>query len=223
MNLIVVGATGMVGQGVLREALADPRVERVLTLGRRATGQTHPKLRELVHADLFDLSAVESQLAGFDACIYCLGVTSAGMSEAEYTRLTSDLTVAVARSIARVNPALTFCFVSGAGADTSGSGRIMWARVKGQAENALRELPFRAVFVFRPGLILPMDGITSRTKSYRILYALLTPFFPILRRMRKRVTTTRRLGRAMIQVAVVGASKSVLERSDLNELAGPDR
>lgn len=212
----------MVGQGALREALADPRVERVLTLGRKATGQSHPKLRELVHADLFDLSAVESQLAGFDACVYCLGVTSAGMSEADYARVTRDLTVAVARSIANVNPALTFCFVSGAGADSSGRGRIMWSRVKGQAENALRELPLKAVYVFRPGLILPMDGITSRTRSYRILYALMTPFFPLLRNMPERVTTTRRLGRAMIQVAVAGASKSVLERSDLNELAGPD-
>jgi len=222
MKVIVVGATGMVGQAVLREALADARVERVLTLGRRATGQTHPKLRELVHADLFDLSAVESQLSGFDACLYCLGVTSAGMSEADYAHITYELTLVIARTLAKVNPALTFCFVSGAGADSSERGRVMWARVKGKTENALRELPFRAVFVFRPGLILPMDGITSRTRSYRILYALMTPFFPLLRRMPKRVTTTRRLGRAMIHVAMEGAPKSVLERADLNELAGPD-
>jgi len=212
----------MVGQAVLREALADARVARVLTLGRRATGQTHPKLRELVHADLFDLSAVESQLSGFDACLYCLGVTSAGMSEADYAHITYELTLVIARTLAKVNPALTFCFVSGAGADSSERGRVMWARVKGKTENALRELPFRAVFVFRPGLILPMDGITSRTRSYRILYALMTPFFPLLRRMPKRVTTTRRLGRAMIHVAMEGAPKSVLERADLNELAGPD-
>ncbi len=222
MKVIVVGATGMVGQAVLREALADARVARVLTLGRRATGQTHPKLRELVHADLFDLSAVESQLSGFDACLYCLGVTSAGMSEADYAHITYELTLVIARTLAKVNPALTFCFVSGAGADSSERGRVMWARVKGKTENALRELPFRAVFVFRPGLILPMDGITSRTRSYRILYALMTPFFPLLRRMPKRVTTTRRLGRAMIHVAMEGAPKSVLERADLNELAGPD-
>jgi len=212
----------MVGQGVLREALLDARVERVLTLGRRATGQVHPKLRELIHADLFDLSAVESQLSGFDACLYCLGVTSAGMSEADYANITYELTLVIARTLAKVNPALTFCFVSGAGADSSERGRVMWARVKGKTENALRELPFRAVFVFRPGLILPMDGITSRTRSYRILYALMTPFFPLLRRMPKRVTTTRRLGRAIVHVAAEGAPKSVLERADLNELAGPD-
>jgi len=222
MKVIVVGATGMVGQGVLREALLDARVERVLTLGRRATGQVHPKLRELIHADLFDLSAVESQLSGFDACLYCLGVTSAGMSEADYANITYELTLVIARTLAKVNPALTFCFVSGAGADSSERGRVMWARVKGKTENALRELPFRAVFVFRPGLILPMDGITSRTRSYRILYALMTPFFPLLRRMPKRVTTTRRLGRAIVHVAAEGAPKSVLERADLNELAGPD-
>ena len=213
----------MVGQGVLREALADARVEQVLTLGRTATAQAHPKLRELVHADLFDLTVVESRLSGFDACIYCLGVTSAGMSEAAYTRVTHELTVAVARTLVKVNPAMTFCFVSGAGADSSEQGRIMWARVKGKAENALRALPFKSVFVFRPGLILPMDGITSRTKSYRILYALMTPLFPLLRRMPQRVTTTRRLGRAMIEVAVAGAPKFVLERADLNELAGADR
>ncbi|HJY34950.1 MAG TPA: NAD-dependent epimerase/dehydratase family protein, partial [Vicinamibacterales bacterium] len=135
MNVLIFGATGMVGQGVLREALLDPGVTRVVTVGRRATGVQDPKLRELVHADLFHLESLEADLTGFDGGFYCLGVTSVGMSEADYTRITFDLTMAVAETLARLNPQMTFVFVSGAGADSSETGRLMWARVKGRAEN----------------------------------------------------------------------------------------
>lgn len=211
----------MVGQGALREALVDARVEQVLTVGRRATGLTHAKLRELVHADLFDYSAVESQLTGYDACLFCLGVSSAGMNEAEYTRVIHDLTMAAARTLAKLNPALTFCFVSGAGTASSEQGRSMWARVKGRTENALLKLPFKAAYMFRPAFILPMDGITSRTTSYRILYSVLRPLSPLLLRMPRFATTTQKLGRAMLNAAAAGASKPVLESADLDELAGP--
>lgn len=209
----------MVGRGALLEALADARVEQVLAVGRRATGLTHPKLRELVHADLFDYSPVESQLSGYDACLFCLGSTSAGKSEAEYTRVIYELTLAAARTLARLDPASTFCFVSGAGTDSSEQGRSMWARVKGRTENALLKLPFKAAYMFRPAFILPLDGITSRTPSYRVLYLLLKPFGPLLSRMPRFATTTRKLGRAMLQAAFAGAPKPVLESADLNALA----
>ncbi len=215
MNAIVFGATGMVGQGVLRECLLDPDVRRVLTIGRSATGQHHEKLREIVHADLFDLSPIESELKGFDACFFCLGVSAAGMSEAEYSRITYDMTLAVAKTLARLNPGMTFIYVSGAGTDSSERGRTMWARVKGRTENALLALPLEAV-MFRPGLIQPMHGIRSKTKLYRMFYAISGPLFPILKRLFPRsVMTTEQLGKAMIKVAREGAPKRVLEAADI--------
>src|SRR4029079_2327291 len=177
MNVLTFGATGMVGQGVLREALLDPGVTRVVTVGRRATGVQDPKLRELVHADLFHLESLEADLTGFDGGFYCLGVTSVGMSEADYTRITFDLTMAVAETLARLNPQMTFVFVSGAGADSSETGRLMWARVKGKTENAILRLPFKS-YVFRPGVVLPAHGERSRTTVYRILYAATKPVVP---------------------------------------------
>ena len=168
MNVLIFGATGMVGQGVLRECLRDPDVGRVLAVGRRPTGQAHEKLRDLVVPDPADLRAVEPQLAGFDACFFCLGVTSAGLSEERYTRLTFDLTLAVARTLARLDPGMTFVYVSGSGTDSSERGRVMWARVKGRTENALLALPFKAAYMFRPAYIQPLDGIRSRTRWYRV-------------------------------------------------------
>src|SRR5215204_3508149 len=147
MDVVVFGATGMVGQGVLRECLLDPGIGRVVTVGRRATGEWDQKLREVVAPDLSDLSAVESELKGLDACMFCVGVTSAGMSEEAYARITHDLTLSVARTLLRLNPGMAFLFISGMGADSSARGRLMWARVKGKAENALLEMPFRAVHV----------------------------------------------------------------------------
>ena len=159
MNVVIFGATGMIGQGVLRESLLDPEVQRVVTVGRSPTGQQHAKLEEIVHADLFDLSAIEPKLANLDACFFCLGVSSAGMSEAEYTRVTYDLAMSAATTLARLNPQMTFVFISGVGTDSTEQGRTMWARVKGRTENAILRLPFRRAYTFRPGYIQPMHGI----------------------------------------------------------------
>jgi uncharacterized protein YbjT (DUF2867 family) len=216
VKVIIFGATGMVGQGVLLECLRDPGVEPVLVIVRRPTGRTHAKLTELVHGDFADFSAVESQLAGYDACFFCLGVTSAGMSEADYTRVTVDYTLAAARPLARLNPNMTFVFVSGAGTDSSGTSRTMWARVKGRAENEVFALPFRRAYAFRPAFIQPLDGITSRTTLYRVFYKLLAPVVPLLRRIApKYVTTTAEVGRAMLRVAREGWGKKVLENADI--------
>jgi uncharacterized protein YbjT (DUF2867 family) len=220
MKVLLFGATGMVGQGVLRECLLDPDVESVLAIGRAATGHQHEKLQEVVHADLFDLSAIEGMLAGHDACFFCLGVSSAGMSEQDYTRVTYDLTMAVARTLAPLNPAMTFVYVSGTGTDTSERGRSMWARVKGSTENALQKLPFKAAFMFRPGFIQPMHGIKSRTRLYRMFYAVLWPLYPVFRvLLPDLVTNTEKVGKAMIRVAKDGAPKTVLENRDINALA----
>jgi len=217
MRVVLFGATGMVGQGVLRECLLDPDVESVLSVGRTATGQSHVKLRELVHRDFLDFSPIESELSGFDACFFCLGVSSAGMKEDDYRRITYDFTMAAARTLARLNPGMTFVYVSGMGTDSSERGRTMWARVKGQTENALLRMPFQAAYMFRPGVIVPLHGIKSRTALYRIPYMLMAPLLPLLEAaFPKYVTTTERLGRAMIHVAKQGAAKAVLESSDIN-------
>jgi uncharacterized protein YbjT (DUF2867 family) len=220
MKVILFGATGMVGQGVLRECLLAPDVERVLSVVRAPTGQTHDKLEELVHADFHDFTSIESRLAGFDACFFCLGVSSAGMTEEQYRSITYDVTLAAARPLARLNPAMTFIYVSGSGTDESERGRSMWARVKGQTENALRALSFRAAYMFRPGVIQPLHGIRSKTRVYRIGYVLAAPLFPLLEAVApKSITTTERVGRAMLRVARQGAPKPLLENSDINALA----
>jgi uncharacterized protein YbjT (DUF2867 family) len=216
MNVLILGATGMVGQGVLRECLLDEGVARVVTLGRHATGNAHPKLREIVHADLFHLQPIEDELTGLDACFYCLGATAAGKSEREYARINYDMTLAVAETLARIDPGMTFVYVSGQGTDSSERGRTMWARVKGKAENALLRLPFKAAYMLRPGIILPMHGIKSKTTLYRVGYTLMTPLYPVLRRLFPRaITTTEHLGRVMLRLARSGYSKPVLETADI--------
>jgi uncharacterized protein YbjT (DUF2867 family) len=221
MNVLVFGATGMVGQGVLREALLDPGVTRVVTVVRRATGAQDPKLRELVQADLFHLESIEADLTGFDACFYCLGVTSVGMSEADYTRITYDLTMAVAQTLARLNARMTFIFVSGAGADSSETGRLMWARVKGRAENGVARLPFKAAYTFRPGVIQPLHGITSRTGWYRAVYVVMGPVLTAMRWIAPSfVLTTEQIGLAMLAVARRGAPTRVLEAADIAAAGG---
>ena len=206
----------MVGQGVLRECLLDSEVESVLAIGRNPTGQRHERLQELVPDDFFDFSAVGSRLSGYDACFFCLGVSSAGMSEAAYQRVTYDITLAAAKTLVERSPAMTFIYVSGAGTDSTERGRTMWARVKGRTENALLELPFRAAYMFRPAVIQPGPGIVSKTRSYRALYAVFGPLFPLLRTLFPRfVTTTEEVGRAMIEVAKHGAPKRVLENADI--------
>jgi uncharacterized protein YbjT (DUF2867 family) len=219
MRVLIFGATGMVGQGVLRECLLDPRVEQVVVIGRNSTGQQHGKLREIVHPNLFDLSAIESDLALVDVCFFCLGTSSAGMSEAAYTRVTYDLTLSVAERLARANPAMTFVYVSGVRTDSTEHGRVMWARVKGRTENALFRLPFKAAYMSRPAVILPMYGVTSRTRWYRLVYAATRPLWHLVRRLAPDyVTTTERLGQAMLTVAAEGAPKRVLEPPDINRL-----
>ncbi len=210
----------MVGQGALRECLLDASVNEVVTVGRTPTGRSHPKLKERVAKDLFDLSDLDTDLRGADACLFCLGVSSAGMTEAAYTRITYDLTLAVAEHMARLEPGMVFIYVSGAGTDASELGRSMWARVKGRTENALRRLPFRRVYLFRPGFIQPLHGIRSRTGWYRLLYALFHPLAPWVRIWFPGATlTTESLGRAMIFAARQGSPKEVLEARDLNVLA----
>ena len=219
MNVLIFGATGMVGQGVLRECLLAPDVERVVAVGRNATGQQHPKLRDLVHKDMYDYSAIEPQLQGFDACFFCLGVSSVGMKEPEYKRITYDLTLAAATVLARLNPGMTFTYVTGAGTDSSERGSSMWARVKGATENALLRLPFKAAFMFRPGMIQPLHGVRSKTPLYDAAIFVLKPVLGLAHSLwPNRVTTTEKIGRAMLAVARNGAPKAVLDPADINAL-----
>jgi uncharacterized protein YbjT (DUF2867 family) len=218
MDVVIFGATGMVGQGVLRECLLDPEITRVVSVGRAPSGRSDPKLRDLVVKDLFDLSSIEPELRNLDACFYTLGVTSAGMSEEAYTRITYDLTMSIASTLIRLNPQMTMVFISGTGTDSTERGRTMWARVKGKAENGLLQMPFKAAYMFRPAFIQPLHGIRSKTASYRFFYMIAAPLLPLLKRMPRYVTTTEKLGRAMIKAARTGAPKKILESSDINEL-----
>jgi uncharacterized protein YbjT (DUF2867 family) len=219
MKVLLFGATGMLGQGVLRACLLADDVTSVVAVGRSAVSQQHTKLRSLVHRDLCDYQAIESELQNFDACFFCLGVSSAGMSEADYTHVTYDLTLAAAQTLVRLNSRMTFVYVSGAGTDSSERGRIMWARVKGRTENALLRLPFDGVYLFRPGIIQPLHGIRSKTRSYRMLYTVSKPLLSLLRTLLPRaVLTTEVVGQAMLEVARHGAPKAVLEAADISDL-----
>lgn len=215
MKVIITGSTGMVGEGVLLECLANSEVDHVLSVSRRPCGHTHPKLSELLVPDFRDLSAVEATLAGYDACFYCAGVSSVGMSEAEYSKITYDTPLAFAQTLARLNPKLVLVHVSGSHTDGSEQGKVMWARVKGKAENALMRLPLRDVYNMRPSLMKPVPGQKNLKRSYRILlvfYPLLNLFFPGL--------TLNQVGRAMIRCARDGAPKKVLEPADIAALSG---
>ena len=224
MNVLLFGATGMVGQGVLRECLLDSGVESVVSIGRSATGVSHPKFREVIHADLTDYAPIEDRLSGFDACFFCLGISSAGMTEEQYLRVTFDMTLRAAETLARLNPAMTFVYVSGQGTDSSEHGRTMWARVKGRTENALLRLHFKAAFMFRPGIIVPRFGARSRTALYRIPYMLTRPLLPLLlRAFPNQVLTTDEIGQAMLLVARKGAPKQVLETRDIRSLLNSQR
>jgi len=220
MKIILFGATGMVGQGVLRECLLDPDVQLVQTIGRNATGIQYLKLREITHADLWHYDSIEEQLSGFDACFFCLGITSTGMTESDYRHVTHDITLAAARALSYLNPTMTFIYVSGAGADSSEQGRTMWARVRGKTENDLLRLPSAAAYIFRPALIQPLHGVQSRTAAYRILYSVTKPLLPLLRRVCPGyISTTEQIGRAMLIVANQGAPKRILESRDIIEIA----
>jgi uncharacterized protein YbjT (DUF2867 family) len=219
MKVILFGATGMVGQGVLRECLLASEVESVLAVGRSPTGQRHAKLREIVHDNFLDFSGIESRLAGYDACFFCLGVTSVGLSEERYRHLTYDITMAAAATLARLNPGMVFTYVTGAGTDSTEQGRVMWARVKGKTENDLLKLPFKAAYMFRPAGIQPLHGIKSKTAWYQAIYVAAAPLLTLLNRVApKYMTTTEQVGRAMIKVAKHGYPKPVLESEDINRV-----
>lgn len=220
MKVILFGATGMVGAGVLIECLENPWVQSVLAVGRKSCGVTHPKLREVIRSNFFDYSDATAALTGYDACFFCLGVSSAGMKEIEYHRLTYELTLAAAEALADLNPGMIFCYVSGEGTDTTERGRFMWARVKGKTENHLMQMPFKAAFMFRPGFIQPLKGVRSKTRLYQAFYNVLGPLYPLLRRVvPAHMTTTENVGRAMINVVAGGYPKRVLENTDINAVA----
>ena len=183
MKVIVFGATGMVGQGVLRECLRANDVTQVLTVGRSITGQQNPKLREIAHNYFLDFSPIEKDITGYDACFFCLGVSSIGMDEERYRRLTYDITLAAAKPLARLNPGMTFTYVTGAGADSTEQGRVMWARVKGKTENDLLKLPFKAAYMFRPGAIQPLYGVRSKTAWVQGIYVATAPLLSFLHRV----------------------------------------
>jgi len=216
MKVVVFGATGMVGQGVVRECLLAPDVESVVSVGRSPSDVRDPKFQEVVTADLLDYSEID--LSGVDACFFCLGVSSTGVSEADYRRVTYDITMAAASAVVAANPAATFVYVSGVGADSTEKGRTMWARVRGATENALLATSLQA-YVLRPGYIQPMHGATSRTRLYRVLYRVVRVLYPALRAVfPKHVSTTERIGRAMLGLARHGAEKRILYSADFNAI-----
>lgn len=220
MKAVVFGASGMVGQSVLRECLLDSTVESVLTVGRAELSTAQRKHRHLRHENFLDFAPLANEFKGLDVCFYCLGIASAGLSEQEYKKVTCDYTLAAAATLLKLNPNICFIFISGAGADSSQTGRIMWARIKGKTENALFALPFKAVYAIRPAFIQPLHGITSRTRLYRVLYRVFWAFMPLIKLLAPNsVTTTEDLGKVMIRLAREGASQRLLESRDVVALA----
>jgi len=219
MKVILFGATGMVGQGVLRECLLDPGIESVLAVGRNPLREQQPKLREILHNDFTDYSDIEPQLTGYDACFFCFGVSSVGMEAERYRHLTYDVTLAAAKTLSRLNPRMVFVYVTGRGTDSTEQGRLMWARVKGKTENALLKLPFKAAYMFRPAGIQPLHGVRSKMAWARAIYVGAAPLLSLLTRVAPAyMTTTEQVGRAMIKVAREGYPKAVLESEDINRL-----
>jgi uncharacterized protein YbjT (DUF2867 family) len=218
MKVALFGATGMIGASALIECLAAPQVGSVLVVGRTSIGLKPPKVTEILHSDFFDLAPLAPRFADCDACFFCLGVSAAGKSEDAYTRLTYDLTLAAAVSMAAANPGMTFCYVSAAGADERG--RAMWARVRGRTESAVLALPFKSAFVLRPAYIQPLRGVRSRTPQYRAVYAVLGPLYPVLRRLAPRyVTTSVAVARALVRLAARGYPRAIVHTDDINRLA----
>ncbi|HEX4371864.1 MAG TPA: NAD-dependent epimerase/dehydratase family protein [Puia sp.] len=216
IKAIITGATGMVGEGVLHECLLHPQVESVLVINRKPCGVVHPKLKEIIHNDFFDLSSIEDQLAGYNACFFCLGVSSIGMKEPEYFKLTYSLTMHVAETLSKLNPEMTFCYISGKSTDSTEKGKMMWARVKGKTENDLFKLPFKEVYAFRPGYMHPTKGLKNTLKSYKYI----TWMYPFFRAVFPRsVSTLKELGLAMINGAIYGYDKKILEVKDIKALA----
>lgn len=224
MNVLLFGATGMIGSGTLLECLAHPDVRKITSVGRRRSGVSHRRLEEVLHYDFQDFRGVRERFRDTDACFFCLGVSAAGMTEPEYARITFGFPLAAAEALAEVAPEARFCYLSAAGADESEEGRVMWARVRGRTENALDRVPLGGVWMFRPGYVQPMKGVRSRTSLYNALYAVTTPFYPILERVvPNRITTTERIGLAMIRVGRTGEGPRRLANGDINALAADER
>jgi len=220
LKVVITGATGMVGKGVLLECLESLDIDSVLVINRRSIEMEHEKLKEIVHKDFYDLSSIEDQLKGYDACFFCLGVSAYGMSEEDYSKISYDLTLHFANTLLKLNPNITFCYVSGQGTDGTEKSRMMWANVKGKTENALLALPFKKAYMFRPGFIQPMRGIKSSTKMYNTMYSIIKPMIPLLKFLfPKSITNTERVGKAMINSVTIGYNKTHLDNHDINQLA----
>jgi uncharacterized protein YbjT (DUF2867 family) len=212
IKAIITGVTGMVGEGVLHECLLNSEVESVLVINRKPCGVKHEKLKEIIHRDFYDLSPIENQLSGYNACYFCAGVSSVGKKEDEYRRITYDLTLNLANTLLKLNPEMTFCYVSGVGTDSTEKGRSMWARVKGKTENDLLKLGFKDAYMFRPGYIQPTKGLKNAYKIYKVF----VPFYPILKTLfPKYVVSLEELGKAMINVTLFGSDKKILECIDI--------
>lgn len=222
MKALIISTSGMIGKGLLLECLENPLVESVIAVNRQSCNIQHPKMREILHADFYDFSPVIQEFAHCDACFFCMGVTSAGLREEEYKRITYTLTLNFAQLLVGVNSNVVFCYISGAGSDSTEHGNTMWARVKGKTENALLALPFKDAYMLRPGYIQPLKGIKSKTFWYNALYAVVKPLYPLFKSMKSLVTDTSTLGRAMIHVAAQGYGKKILESTDINNIGQPD-
>ncbi len=218
IKAVLLGSTGMIGQGVLLECLENEQVESVLVINRSSCNVTHPKLKEIIHQDVSDLSSLKEELSACNTCFFCLGISSAGLSESEYYKITYDITTKAAATLLSINKAFVFCYISGSGTDSSEKGRMMWARVKGKTENALLAMPFKKAYMFRPGYIQPLKGIKSRTAWYNAMYVVLKPLYFILKYSDKYVTDTQTLGKAMINAVAKNYPKSILESKDINQL-----
>lgn len=216
---IIFGSTGMVGKGVLLECLESPFVGSILVINRQPCGIQHKKLKEIIHKDFFDLSPISNDLAGYNTCFFCLGVSAAGMSENDYRKTTYDITIKTAETLLKINKDITFCYVSGAGTDSAEKSRMMWARVKGRTENSLLKMPFKKAYMFRPGYIQPMKGIRSKTALYNLFYTFFKPLYFVLKPFKSIVTDTSSLGKAMIYAVSKGYDKQILESADINALA----
>lgn len=219
IKTILFGSTGMIGQSVLRECIENANVESVLVINRQTCGISHPKLTEIIYKDLFNLSGLTNEMNGYNTCFFCLGISSAGLKENEYHKITYDLTLNIAKIILGINKEMTFCYISGAGTDSTEKGRIMWARVKGKTENALLSMPFKSAYMFRPGYIQPMKGIKSKTRLYNIMYAVFNPLYFVLKHFDSIVTNTETFGKAMINTVLTGYDKNILENKDINKIA----
>jgi len=215
-KVIITGSTGMVGEGVVHECLKSPLISEVLIINRRASGCSNPKLKEIIHGDFHDLAPVADQLKGYDACFFCLGVSSVGMKKELYRKMTYDLTMHFAQTVSSLNPSMVFCYVSGAGTDNTEKGWLSWARVKGKVENDLMRLPFKSVYNFRPAMIEPTPGLSNTISIYKT-FSWIVPFFN--RFFPKSICRLEQVGKAMINALAKGYSKHTLEVEDIKKLA----